>query len=91
MPSKLTLDKAGRIALPKPVLDALRLSPGDTLEVSTSNDKIVLRRLRPSGTMRKERGLWVYYTGTPLSATTADETLERVRRERDEQNLGKRR
>ncbi len=90
MLSKLTLDKTGCITLPKPVLEALRLSPGDALEVSTSDDKIVLRPLRPSGRMRKKRGLWVYRTGEPLSAAAANETLEGVRRERDEQNLGKR-
>ncbi len=91
MLSRLTLDETGRIMLPKPVLEALRLSPGDALQLSTSDDKIVLRPLRPSGTMRKKRGLWVYRTGEPLSAATANETLERVRRERDEQNPGKRR
>lgn len=82
MPSKLTLDKGGRIVLPKPVLDQLRLSPGDTLELNASDKTIVLRPLR-AGTMRKKRGVWVYGTGKPLSAATVDQTLERVHRRRD--------
>jgi len=89
--SKLTLDKAGRIALPKTVLKALRLSPGDALEISASEDGIVIRPSRPVGTMRKKRGLWVYRTGEALSTATVNQTVERVRRERDEQNLGRRR
>ena len=31
---RVTLDKAGRIVLPKLVRDELRLSPGDTLDLS---------------------------------------------------------
>jgi AbrB family looped-hinge helix DNA binding protein len=30
MTSKLTLDKAGRVVLPKPLRDRLQLVPGDT-------------------------------------------------------------
>jgi AbrB family looped-hinge helix DNA binding protein len=34
MNSKVTLDQAGRVVLPKKVRDELHLSPGDTLEVT---------------------------------------------------------
>jgi AbrB family looped-hinge helix DNA binding protein len=91
MLSKLTVGKAGRIVLPKLVRDELHLAPGDVLELDSSNERIVLRPLRAAGTLRKKRGVWVYHTGEPLSAETVNETLEKVRQERDEQNFGKNR
>jgi AbrB family looped-hinge helix DNA binding protein len=91
MLSRLTLDKAGRIALPKPVRDKLQLAPGDILELDSSDGRIVLRPLRTAGSLRKKRGVWVYRTGEPLSAATVNETVQKVRRERDEANLGKNR
>jgi AbrB family looped-hinge helix DNA binding protein len=88
MPSKLTLDRSGRIALPKPLLDRMRLSPGDALEFKAWDEQIVLRPLRAAGTMRKKRGVWVYRTGRSLSSEAVNRTLERVRRERDKESLG---
>ncbi len=43
MNATLTIDKAGRVVLPKPVRDALQISPGDSLELESSEDHIVLR------------------------------------------------
>jgi AbrB family looped-hinge helix DNA binding protein len=88
MNTKLTLDKAGRIVLPKPVRDKLRLAPGDELELESLDDLITLRPLRGTAQLRKKRGVWVFHSGEPLFAATVDETIERVRRERDEHNLG---
>jgi hypothetical protein len=38
-----------------------------------------------NGTLRKERGVWVYRTGRPLTAAMADRVLRRIRDERDRQ------
>lgn len=89
MTAKLTLDKAGRIVLPKPLRQELQLAPGDTLEAETLGDEITLRPVRGNAPLRKKRGVWVYRSGEPLSEDAVHETLRRVRRERDEENLGK--
>ena len=49
MTTTLTIDKAGRIVLPKPVRDELQLSPGDSLEVDSSEERVILRPTSPSG------------------------------------------
>ena len=89
MTTKLTLDKAGRVVIPKPLRDELNLGPGDALQLEAEGEQIILRPLRGVIPLRKERGLWVYRTGQTLSASISDDTLRKVRAERDQQNLGK--
>jgi AbrB family looped-hinge helix DNA binding protein len=89
MIAKITLDKLGRIVLPKPLRDKLQLAAGDRLELESLDDRIMLRPLRGTAQLRKKRGVWVFHCGEPLSAAAVKETGEQMRRERDEQNLGR--
>jgi AbrB family looped-hinge helix DNA binding protein len=86
MTTKVTLDKAGRVVLPKPLRDELQLAAGDTLELESRGEQITLRPVRGGTPLQKERGLWVYRTGRPLTAATTDQTLREVREERDRGN-----
>jgi AbrB family looped-hinge helix DNA binding protein len=89
MNATITVDKAGRIVLPKPVRDELQLQAGDSLELEISGQEIKLRPVRPKIRLRREDGLWVYTVGEPLSDSVVEQTIEDIRRERDEQNFGK--
>jgi len=89
MVTTLTLDKAGRVVLPKPVRDELQLGPGDSLELESSEDRIVLRPARGKARMYKKQGVWVLHGGTPLAADVVEKTLRQVRRERERRILGK--
>jgi AbrB family looped-hinge helix DNA binding protein len=91
MATQLTLDKAGRIVLPKPIRDELRLEPGDTLELETSGDKITLRPARGHAQLRKKRGIWVYRSGEPLRQASVENAIQEVREERDKHAFGERR
>ncbi len=84
MIAKLKIDNLGRVMLPKPVREKLQLSAGDQLELESLDDRITLRPLRGTAQVRKERGVWVSNSGEPLSAATVRETIEQVRRERDD-------
>ncbi len=88
MKTRLTLDGARRVSLPKPLRRALGLSPGDNLEMESAGDKITLRPVCRSAPLTKEKGVWVFRTGQPLSGATADQLLRRIRERRDSQNLG---
>jgi AbrB family looped-hinge helix DNA binding protein len=90
MVSRLTIDKAGRIVLPKPMRDELRLEPGDTLEVESAGEEITLRPSRGQAQLRKKNGVWVYRAGEPLSEAVVKKTVRQVRHERETQNLGER-
>jgi AbrB family looped-hinge helix DNA binding protein len=78
----ITVDKAGRVVLPKPVRDKLRLNAGDSLELESSAEEIVLRPQRAIARMRKRDGIWVFRTGSAISAASVNEAIEELREER---------
>ena len=86
MTTKLTLNKSGRVVLPKRLRDELGLAAGDTLELDSRGEQITLRPVRGSVSLRKERGIWVYRAGRRLSAATTDQTLRQIREERNQEN-----
>jgi len=69
--TKLTLDKAGRVVLPKPLRDRLQLAPGDTLDLESEGERITLRPVRQNVMLKKELGVWVYQ-GEPADTSIAD-------------------
>jgi AbrB family looped-hinge helix DNA binding protein len=89
MNTRLVIDKAGRIVIPKPLREELHLEPVDTLEMESTGEQITLRPIRGTGPLTKEHGIWVFYSGQPLPASTTDDMLDLLREERDLANLGK--
>ena len=79
MKTTLILEKAGRIVLPKFVRDELQLSPGDSLELDSSDESIVLRPARGPGQVKKESGVWVFDSGEPLAKETVRKTVRKLR------------
>jgi AbrB family looped-hinge helix DNA binding protein len=88
MNATLTIDKAGRVVIPKAVRDEMRLDPGDSLEVEANGDTITLRPVRSATRLRKERGIWVYRDGKPMTLEDTNRVLQDIRDERDRHNLG---
>lgn len=88
MTTRLVIDKAGRVVIPKPLREALHLEPGDTLEMESAGERITLRPVRGTGPLTKEHGVWVFHSGQPLPASATDEVLDSIREERDLANLG---
>jgi AbrB family looped-hinge helix DNA binding protein len=88
--AKITLGAAGRLVIPKAVRDRLRLGAGDTLELESDGGKIVLRPAPAVGTMRKEKGMWVFYGGSSKAVTQIDTNalIEEDREARHRQILG---
>ena len=89
MNTRLTMDKAGRVVIPKPLREELHLEPGDTLEIESSGEQITLRPVRGTGPLTKKHGVWVFQTDRPLPASATDEMLREIREDRDIINLGK--
>jgi len=86
---KLTLDKAGRVVLPKPLRAKLNLSPGDVREVEAKGDRITLHAIRRTPALQEERRIWVLRSGEKLPVLVTDEAARLVRGERHHAALGR--
>ena len=83
MNTTLTIDKAGRVVLPKHVRDQLQLSAGDSLVLDSAEDRIVLRPVRGTAGMREKDGIWVFRTGQHVATASVNKTLRDIREGRE--------
>jgi AbrB family looped-hinge helix DNA binding protein len=66
MKFRAIIDKAGRIALPKPMLKKMHLAPGDELHIERNGETITVRPVRIKALLNQDFGIWVYQ-GRPSS------------------------
>jgi AbrB family looped-hinge helix DNA binding protein len=90
MNTTVTIDKAGRVVIPKGIRDELRLEAGDTLALESAGERVILRPLHNGTALQKERGVWVFRGGKPLSLDQANQIVRETRESRDRRNSGER-
>jgi AbrB family looped-hinge helix DNA binding protein len=83
MTTKLTLDRAGRILIPKTLRKELHLGPGDSLQLDSEGEEITLRPVRPKALLKKELGVWVYQGEATQASIPALIDSEREKRSRE--------
>ena len=59
--AKVTIDRVGRVVLPKAFRDQMQLRAGDTLELESTREQVTLRPVQPKTALWKEHGVWVYH------------------------------
>ena len=60
MADRISIDRAGRVVLPKALRQKMRVEAGDDLLVEAEDDRITLRPVRQEALLKKELGIWVY-------------------------------
>jgi len=75
---EITVDRFGRVVIPKEVREGLGLEPGSVLRVEEKEDEILLTPLRDRPPTRLKGGVLVF-SGEPTG-----DLLESVKRHRDE-------
>ena len=75
----ITIDRFGRMVIPKSVRDDLGLRPGDYVQAEVSHDAIVLRPAARVDPLRKEGGVLVF---TGSAAGDIADALSSLREER---------
>jgi len=83
MNTTVTIDKAGRVVIPKTLRDELRLSPGDSLVLESDAGSMVLRPVRSASALRKEHGIWVFRSGRKITAEETNRRIQSLRSDRD--------
>jgi AbrB family looped-hinge helix DNA binding protein len=86
MTTKLTLDRAGRVLIPKTLRKELHLGPGDALQLDSEGEQITLRPVRSKALLKKEHGVWVYQ-GDAAHGSIPD-LIDRERDKRSRELLG---
>lgn len=75
----VTIDKAGRIVIPKEVRDELGLEAGETLALESEGGRVTLRPVRGGAPLQKKAGVWVFHGGKPLSLDEANQLVRDAR------------
>jgi AbrB family looped-hinge helix DNA binding protein len=88
MKSTVTIDRAGRVIIPKEIRDELRLEAGTTLAIEAEGERVTLRPVHGVTPLCKERGVWVFRGGETLSIEEANRVVRDAREHRDRQNDG---
>jgi AbrB family looped-hinge helix DNA binding protein len=80
---RTTIDRAGRIIVPKPLRDALGLRGGETLEIAIADGRIEID-VPPLDVRLEDRGRGLVAVSDedvpPLTAEQVRSTLEQIRR-----------
>jgi AbrB family looped-hinge helix DNA binding protein len=80
---EVTIDRAGRVVVPKPQRDALGLTPDVPLDIELVGDHLELRPRHPTPEIVEgPNGPVIARTGTPLSDAEVRGVLESVRDKR---------
>ena len=73
-----TLDRFGRVVIPKEIRDILGLKPGELLKVEHSDDEVILKPFREEPPIKVKDGVLVY------AGTATGNLMEAVRAHREE-------
>jgi AbrB family looped-hinge helix DNA binding protein len=85
MIERVTIDKFGRILIPKAIREQLRLKPDQSLELHSHDGELTLRPTIP-GEIIKKNGMYVW-TG-PVPQDSWDEITNSLREDRVDAILG---
>jgi AbrB family looped-hinge helix DNA binding protein len=81
MKRTLSIDRAGRVVLPKQLREHFNLSPGSQLEIAVGPDHLELKPMKTTAMLRQKSKLWVHHghAQTPLNQAVASLREERLR------------
>ena len=76
---RVTIDRAGRIVVPRQLRDRLDLVAGTELEIEATGDGLKLRRIASESTLKRKKGFLVHHGTVP----SAIDVVEFIRAERE--------
>jgi AbrB family looped-hinge helix DNA binding protein len=85
---KTTIDRAGRVVIPKAIRDRAGLVPGAELEIHLDNGRVEISPQAPQGRLVREGSylVWESAPGTPpITGEMIDQAIQDVRREREDE------
>ena len=83
---KTTIDRAGRVVIPKAIRERVGLEAGMELEVTEDNGRVELQPIGPQGRVVYENGLPVWEPPPGTRPFTLEELNEWIRIDREERH-----
>ena len=77
----ISIDKAGRLVLPKPIRDRFGLRPDSRLRVEADSGKIVLSPIEPPAGLVRDKDGWLVFNGGPAPNIDWDHLVDQDREE----------
>ena len=81
MADTISIDKAGRVVLPKPLRERFRLRPGSLLVIEIKHDHLLLRPVDVEPVLIDEGG-WLVHRGSAADSDDLTDAVDRHRQER---------
>ena len=79
---RVTVDRAGRIVVPKALRERLGLAPGSALEATVAGGHLIATPVGPEVILMEDNGRLVATTTTPVPTMTQEELLRLIDEER---------
>lgn len=89
MTAKLTIDKAGRVVIPKPVRMRLGLKAGSKVKLTENAGTVTLQPVEQRPSIRR-RGRFLVHVGTAPPSFDVVSAIDEMREERMHRILGRR-
>lgn len=81
---QISIDRFGRVVLPKGIRDRLGITAGTEFEVEETEDAILLKPVQKQARVIDKGGWVVFSVGQPVTLETVNEAIRRARRENRE-------
>jgi AbrB family looped-hinge helix DNA binding protein len=88
---KTTIDRAGRVVIPKVLRERAGLTPGMEIEVRFQDGNIEIVPPPPQGRLVRIDGMLLWDPGPDAPPFDVQEAIERVRQEREDEIMGRNR
>lgn len=74
----VTIDKAGRMVIPKPLRERLNLKPGSKLEAKIENGHFIADPITPKVYLKEQGGRLLAASDEPMPIVSQEELLELI-------------
>ncbi len=86
---KTTIDRAGRVVIPKAIRDRAGLTPGSEVEIAEDNGEIKLSQSAPQGRVIERDGYLLWESEEPVPEDATLRAISEAREERYRELLGR--
>jgi AbrB family looped-hinge helix DNA binding protein len=86
---KTTIDRSGRVVIPKEIRQRAGLTPGTELDIRLDNDVVEISQPSPQGRVIERDGFLLWESSEPLKGNDVLDAIHKDREDRMQEILGR--